>query len=481
MKDASTENMVVTLHLHNGWSMRRIARDLNLSRNCVRRILEGNTTSRERPTEKPIPLTKQRSGKLDPYKEFIAGLLQKHPKITGQRVYELLLDEGYDGGITVCRGYLKSIRDGGEKKPIRMVETEPGQLAIHDWSDYKITFNEDGQEHKVTFFSYILGYSRRQYISVVEDKTQQTLFRSLIAAFIYMGGVPRQIRSDNQKACVDHWEPGNPVFNRKYLEFATWYRYVPKTITPRNPTENLKIERPFWYLEQNFLNGRAFKNEEDLKSQLQKWLTQSNDLRIHGTTRKRPLDMYMEELPYLQGLPTSHYDTAMMVHKVVNKESCIYWGGYQYVVPAKYMYELCAVRITANQMMIYSPQGEQIACHPLAEKGRKNRYVGYHSPPQKKSELVTADVIQRLEHFAPDMTEFIKLIKQHNPSSWRHHLKHILSLRANYKEQDIMIAVRRAWEYKVFESGPIERFLNNNAETRYSFKLSFKPNNNDYE
>ncbi|MGH3628547.1 MAG: hypothetical protein ACRDRL_14080, partial [Sciscionella sp.] len=167
--------MVVTLYLHNGWSMRRIARDLNLSRNCVRRILESNATVRDKQTEEQIPLKNQRPGKLEPYKDFIAGLLEKYPKITGQRVHEHLIEAGYEGGITLCRGYLKSIRGVGEKKPIRMVETEPGQLAIHDWSDYQIPFTEDGQEHKVTFFSYILAYSRRQYITVVEDKTQQTL------------------------------------------------------------------------------------------------------------------------------------------------------------------------------------------------------------------------------------------------------------------------------------------------------------------
>jgi transposase len=57
-----------------------------------------------------------------------------------------------------------------------------------------------------------------------------------------MDGVPREVRGDNQKACVDSWELGNPVFNRKYLDFATWYRFTPKTITPRRPTENLYVK-----------------------------------------------------------------------------------------------------------------------------------------------------------------------------------------------------------------------------------------------
>lgn len=99
-----------------------------------------------------------------------------------------------------------------------MAETAPGQLAAHDWSDYNITFTSAGESQKITFFSYILCYSRRQYLSVVENKQQTTLLRELIAAFIYMDGIPRAIRSDNQKACVEQWAPGQPVYNKKYLE-----------------------------------------------------------------------------------------------------------------------------------------------------------------------------------------------------------------------------------------------------------------------
>lgn len=370
----------------------------------------------------------------------------------------------------------------GPKTPIRMVETAPGQLAAHDWSDYKITFTSTGKAEDVTFFSYILCYSRRQYVDVVEDKKQQTLFRELIAAFIYTDGVPREVRADNQKACVDQWELGKPVFNRKYLEFATWYRFTPKTITPRRPVENLKVERPFWYLEQNFLNGREFKDKADLRRQLQQWLTQVNDLRIHGTTKKRPIDMYLEEQPYLQGLPANHYDTSVVTHKVVNRESCIYWEGYQYVVPEKYMFELCGLRITSEQMVIYAPGGEQIACHSLAEKGRKERYVGDNKKSPKKSDLAVADVIQRLESMSPEISQYIEQVKRHKPGSWRYHLRTLLALKVNYRVEDILVAVRRACKYKVFDSRTIERFLENNSEPRYSIKLSFKPNDdNDYD
>jgi transposase len=205
MIDESIENTVITLHVQQKWSIRRISRELHISRKRIRRMLVSNSVLRDTTPENEITLKKKRPSKLDPYKEFIAGLLDKYSNITGQRVYEHLKEKGFDGEVTIVRGYLKSIRGVGSKTPVRLVETDPGQRAAHDWSDYNIPFTLSGKTEQVTFFSYILGYSRRQYINMVDDKTQKTLFRELIAAFIYLDGVTYEIKGDNQKACVDRW------------------------------------------------------------------------------------------------------------------------------------------------------------------------------------------------------------------------------------------------------------------------------------
>jgi transposase len=356
MNDEQTNNKVVTLY-GMGWSIRRISRELGISRGRVDRILASKRLLRDTTPQERIKQRQRRMSKLDPYKSYIGDLLERYPDITGQRVFEHLQDRGFDGEITIVRNYLKSIREVVSKTPLVMVETLPGQRAAHDWSDYTITFTSTGKSERVIFFSYILSYSRRQYISVVNDKSRRTLLRELIAAFIYFDGVPREVKSDNQKACVDRYEMGRPVFNREYLEFATHYRFTPQSITPGKPTENLKIERPFYYLERSFLNARSLKDLDDLKEQLQRWLNEVNDLRIHQTTKRRPIDLYAEEHPFLQPLPKHHYDTALVTHIAVNQESCVQWKGYQYVVPQKYMFEVCPVRITEEELVVYSPDG----------------------------------------------------------------------------------------------------------------------------
>ena len=478
MKDESLANNVVTLY-SKGWSIRRLSREFGISRDRVHRYLVSNSALRDTTPREVVRVKKKRPVKLDPYKEFMGELLEKYPDITGQRVYEHLKGKGFGGKITIVRQYLNSIRQAGSKTPVRMVETGPGQRAAHDWSDYQIRFTGSGKTEQVTFFSYILCYSRRQYIDVVDDKTQKTLLGELIASFIYLDGVPWEIKSDNQKACVDRWEMGQPVFNRKYLDFASHYRFRPLTITPGKPEENLKVERPFYYLERSFLNGREFKDREDLKSQLRVWLTDVNDVREHGTTRRRPIDLYLEEHPFLQVLPLNHYDTSQVTHLVVNQESCVQWKGYQYLVPQKHMYEICPVRITEEHLVVYSPDGEPLVTHPLAKPGQKERYVGVPQKKTRKVDLPLSDVVTRLENLAPELSGFIEQVKRHKPGSWGHHLRRLLALKVNYRVDDILVAVRRARQYKVYDAATIERFLENNSEPRYPIKLSFKPNHKD--
>jgi hypothetical protein len=55
-------------------------------------------------------------------------------------------------------------------------------------------------------------------------------------------------------------------------------------------------------------------------------------------------------------------------------------------------------------LMVYSPAGEQLVTHPLAEPGRRERYVGVRQKTGRKPDLVIADVISRLEAFAPEMS-----------------------------------------------------------------------------
>lgn len=473
MKDESLENNVVFLHAL-GWSVRRLSGEFKISRERVSRILRENLNARESGNDNESG-DKMKSSKLDNYKQYIGEILEKYkddpPTIV--RILELIRERGYNGGRTILSDYLATVRGKKTPDPITCVETSPGQRGSHDWSEYYIYFSETGKKEKIIFFSFILNYSRRQYIEIVEDQKQLTLFKCLINAFIYFDGVPRQVKSDNQKACVDRWEYGRPVFNRKLLNFATHYRFAPLAITPRKPRENLKIERPFYYLEKNFLNSRSFLNRDDLKKQLREWLLMVNDLRTHRTTGKPPIELYREEFASLRPLPKNHYDTTLTGYRIVNNESCIEWDSYFYAVAPQYMYETCLVRESDNEIFIYSPSHEMIKNYPLAEKGRKDKYIGRRPQASIKTPVNPSikDVISRLEAMGSVMTMYIEGVKKHRPVSFRHHLRKVLALKVNYHSDDIIMAVRRGLKHKVYRASEIENFLEVNAQKKNEINL----------
>ena len=477
MKDESLENNIVCLHAL-GWPVRRLSREFKISRERVDRILRDNKNAREGDRD-PNPSVKQRSSKLDGFKQQIGEILDKYSDNppTNQRVLELIREKGYDGGRSILGDYLAAIRGGKKPDPVTCVETAPGQRGSHDWSEYHIPFTGSGKTEKVIFFSFILNNSRRQLVDIVEDQKQITLFKCLTNAFIYFDGVPKEVKGDNQKACVDRWEYGRPVFNKKFLDFASHYRFRPLTITPRKPVENLKVERPFYYLEKNFLNSRSFINRDDLRKQLREWLLQVNDQRVHRTTGKKPIEMYHQEFASLLSLPKMHYDTSVTGHRIVNGEACIEWDTYYYAVPGQYMGKSCLVRQRDGQVIIYSPSFEQIRCYPLAEKGRKDKYIGRRpNTPKATPGTSTKEVIRRLEEMGSVMSEYIKQVKKHKPGSYRSHLRRVLSLKVNYYSDDIIMAVRRGLKYKVYDAGSIENFLEVNASKKNEIRLF--PNKN---
>ena len=60
------------------------------------------------------------------------------------------------------------------------------------------------------------------------------------------------------------YDAEQPIYNTRFLAFATYYGFRPVACRPRRPQTKGKIERPFWYLETNLLNGRTFSTLEHL-------------------------------------------------------------------------------------------------------------------------------------------------------------------------------------------------------------------------
>ena len=193
MKDKRT---IFEMHrLRNlGFSNRYIAETLNIDRATVSKYIAN--------PEKVFVLNVQRPSKLDPYRELIKELLDQHPKIKAPVVLRQIEGKGFEGEITIVRDYLRNIRRyaSGKQAFIRF-ESDPGVQMQIDWGHFGALAYE-GSRRKLYALAIIESHSRMLYVAFTHSQRQEVLHQSLVEAFQYFGGSPKEIVVDNMLTAV---------------------------------------------------------------------------------------------------------------------------------------------------------------------------------------------------------------------------------------------------------------------------------------
>jgi transposase len=454
-------NEIVRLH-YTGASQRAIARMLDLHRKSVFRVLKKHKERRDGMVEKE---RQRRPSLLDPWSDRMAQLVERYPNLTAVRLHEELRRLGFEGSYTIVREKLRTLRPRTTKLPVERFETAPGLQAQMDFSPYEIPFTAEGRR-KVHAFSYILCYSRRQYVRFVESQDFTTTIREHVRAFDYLQGLAATCLYDNMKVAVTGYDGDQPIYNTRFLAFTTHYGFQPWACRPYRPQTKGKIERPFQYLSGNLLNGRTFTSLEHLNQVTAQWLAEVADRHIHRETKRRPIDLYEEEKPHLLALPAQPYDTARVLYRTVDSEGHVAWLQNFYSVPWQRIGELLPVRVTEHELIVYGPDVKEIARHELFPSGvtGQKRTLPQHRPGrdlQVKRELLK----QRFAEFGPDgILFFDELLRT------RRHGKdeavRVLRLLTVYRREDLARALQRAVRYRAFSWSAVERIVASQARPR---------------
>jgi transposase len=474
---------------HLGESKRRIGSQLGISRWKVTEILRRYHLGRQAEqipetepnddslpqakTKEPIPPSlgrpaAKRASKLDAFEPQLLQLIERYPNITNVRLYEEIQASGYTGRYSILSERVRQLRDRPAKPLVVRFETGPGVQAQMDWSTYEIDFMQEGRR-KVQLFSYILGYSRRQYIHFTERQDFETTVRQHIEAFKHLGGVATTCLYDNMKVVVTRWEDDQPIYNTRFLAFATHYGYRPWACQVRRPQTKGKVERPFYYVETNLLGGRQFRSLQHLNESARWWLAEVADKRIHGTTKKTPLELHAEELPHLLPLPSLQFDTAQVVYRIVDTDGTIQITSNRYSVPWQLVAELLPVRILETELVVYNQSLSEVARHALfiGQTGQR-RIANEHLPP-RDHEAQMQSLRERYTALGEIAVEFLEGLMAKTRYS-KHHAQKVLTLLNVYPKNDVLAAMQRAVTYRAFGYSFLERILAHQSTPKPSWQ-----------
>jgi transposase len=375
------QQSIMALH-EQGWSRRRIARELGLDRGTVGKYLAGKskpatpqTGSAEAGPSKPA--TNPQTGSVtlsgpaslcDPWREEIEQALERGLSI--QRIYQDLVEERQFAGsyYAVRRFVLRRV--GSEELPFRRMECAPGQELQIDFGQGAWVM-EEGKRRRPHLFRGVLSHSRKGYSEVVWRQTTESFIRCLENAFRHFGGVTATVVIDNLKAGVVQADWYDPQINPKLEEFARHYGTVILPTKPAMPRHKGKVEAGVKYAQNNAVKGRKFESLAAQNSFLFDWEKNVADTRIHGTTRRQVGQLFEEvERPALQPLPAGLFPVFEEALRSVHRDGYVEFKRAYYSAPPEYVGRQVWVRREARLLRVYNARHEQIALHALAEPGK---------------------------------------------------------------------------------------------------------------
>ncbi len=427
-------------HEQKGLSASQIAEELGLDPRTVSKWLRESRFRQRAPV--------LRASKLDPFKAAILRMLETHPYSAAQ-ILQKVSEEGFDGGYTIVKDYVRRVRP--RKSPAFLkLSFAPGECAQVDWGSFG-TIRVGETSRRLSFFVMVLCYSRMMYIEFTVSQTMEHWLACHHNAFDAFGSVPQKIMVDNLKSAVLKRIVGQaPVFNPKYLDFANHYGFKIIPCGKGKGNEKGRVENGVGYVKKNLLAGLDLPQLDAMESVSSHWLETVANLRIHGETRRKPIEMFSEEKASLLCLPPYPYDIGTISQVRASPQFRVAVDSNHYSVPAEYAGANLTLKTYPDRICIY--HGEKlIARHPRSY----DRHKDFEDPDHPK-ELIAQrkkardqKIFMRFVALCPKAQDYYRELENRRMNP-RHHVQKIVALSEIYGEQAVARAMEDAFHFQAF-------------------------------
>lgn len=481
---------ILTLH-KRGWSQRRIARELGISRTTVRRYLaspcRSNCTTLPTGSEgQPNDATNlppgsaarsncttppAGSGPMSLCAPFASQIVSKLDQgLSAQRIYQDLVDEeGFGGGYDSVKRYVRRLRQG-ESVPFRRMECEPGQECQVDFGSGGPVVS-DGRRRRTHVMRVVLSHSRKGYSESAFRQTTESFLRCLEDSFWHFGGVPRTVVIDNLKAAVAEADWYDPQVHPIIESFCRHYGTVILPARPYTPRHKGKVERGIAYVKDNALKGRSFASLAEQNRHLLDWEGRVADTRIHGTTRKQVGKVFAEvERPALGPLPAGRFGFFREAQRSVHRDGHVEVDKAYYSVPPEYVGRRLWVRWDGRLVRVFNQRMEQVAVHAQLEAGRfstQDRHI--HSRKISAVERGTGHLLRRAELIGENAERWARAMLEARGIRGVRVLVGLVNLAGCHSDEQIDRACGLALGHNAFRLRTIRELIRRGGDRQESF------------
>jgi transposase len=344
-------------------SIRQICRDLNVSRQSIRKALDDAEPA-------AYTLTTPRAApKLDGYRERIQELLHQNDHLprkqrdTAQRIFHIIQREGFTGSASTVRGYVGKLRRQRHRPATFLPLTfDPGQDAQVDWGEAVVDLA--GTRVRVQVFVMTLCSSRRTFVMAFPTQRQACFLTAHEAAFRFFAGVPHRISYDNLTTAVPRILRGtNRQEQDAFIHFRSHSLFESHFCTPNEPQEKGRVEhRVGFSRRQYFVPIPQAASFAALNAYLHDCCEQDDARVVHGTEVAIGC-AWQEERPQLRPLPARPLNYAVTRTVRLNRYSQVEFETNRYSVPVDQARATLTLQASPFEMSLLDVQ-QVLATHP---------------------------------------------------------------------------------------------------------------------
>jgi transposase len=271
-----------------GHSLREISRILRLARNTVRRILRSP------------PGEARGEARVDQHGGEIAEAFAK-ARGNAVRAQELLAGQGIEIAYSSLTRRVRQAELRPGKRRAGEFHAPAGTEMQHDTSPHRVTIG--GRTVTAQCASLVLACSRRLFAQYYPKFTRFEAKHFLLDAVRFMEGAAQTCIIDNTSVILAAGSGADAIVAPEMAAFARTLGFEFRAHRINHADRKARVERPFYYLETNFLVAREFQDFEDLNQQALRWCREVANQKPKRALGMSPEAAYLIEKPHLQALP----------------------------------------------------------------------------------------------------------------------------------------------------------------------------------
>jgi transposase len=447
MLDQSTRVAILRLH-EEGHGTREIARALGISRGAVKDVLTAGTAE--------VP-EMARTEKAEPYREQILALVGPC-KDNLVRVHEELVAAGAKLSYPALTAYCRRHGIGHEPpQPVGQYHFAPGEEAQHDTSPHDPIIG--GKPRRAQTASMALCYSRMLFIQLYPRFTRFECKVFLTEALLYFEGACKRWMIDNTHVVVLSGTGQDMVPVPEMAAFAERFGSAFEAHEKGDANRSARVERPFDYIDNNFLAGREFTDWAHLNREARAWCDKVNAT-VKRHLHASPRELFASERQHLVPLPAFVPEVYQLHERIVDSEGYVNVHRNRYSAPWRLIGRRLEVRETKDRIDLYDGP-RRIATHDRALEPLDARVtLPEHRPPRGAKVFArgTPSPEEReLTQGGAEVATYVALLKKRGRSLRA--LRKLMQMVREYPREPLLAALRIATHYGLDDMDRLESLV----------------------